>query len=121
MCPALEALTRANESRRDDGEPERATGRANPLVQAEESEVGDPGARNQGTGEMERVEGPDGLDRKGSSSALDDISFDPHDAPAHGRRYQVPVEPNGVGSGEGPRGLSSDEDSVTFDQREIGG
>lgn len=61
-----------------DGEPERAIGRANPLVQAEQGKVRDPRARNQGTGEMERIEGPDG-----------------------------------VASGEGARGLSSDEDSVT--------
>jgi hypothetical protein len=70
---------------------------------------------------MERVESPDGLDGKGPSGALDDVSLEPHDAPAPGRRDQVPVQPNGIGSGEGGRGLSSDEDSVTFDQREIGG
>lgn len=70
---------------------------------------------------MKRVEGADRLERKGPSGALDDISLDPHDAPAPGRRYQVPVKPNGIGSGEGARGLSSDEDSVTFDQREIRG
>jgi hypothetical protein len=69
---------------------------------------------------MERVEGADGLDRKWPSSALDDLSLDPHDAPASSRRYQVSMEPNCIGSGEGPRRLSSDEDSVTFDQREIG-
>ena len=107
-------------SGRDDGEPERATGRANPLVEAEDGEVRDPGARDHGTGEMERVEGPDGLDGKGPSSALDDISLDPHDAPAPGRRCQVPVEPNCVSSGEGARGLPPDEDAVTFDQREVG-
>jgi hypothetical protein len=70
---------------------------------------------------MERIQGADGLDGKWSSSALDDISLDSHDAPAPGRRDQVPVEPNGVGSGEAARGLSSDQDAVTFDQREIGG
>lgn len=105
----------------DDRKPERATDRANPFVQAEESQVGDPRARNEGAGQMERIEGADGLDRKWPSSALDDISLDSHDAPAPGRRHQVPVEPNGVGSGEAARGLSSDEDAVTFDQREIGG
>lgn len=69
---------------------------------------------------MERVECPDGLDGKDPSSALDKLSLHPHDGPAPGRRHQVPMEPNGGGSGEGARGLSSDEDPVTFDQREIG-
>ena len=70
---------------------------------------------------MERIQGADGLDGKGPSSALDDISLDSHDAPAPGRRDQGPVKSNGVGSGEAARGLSPDEDAVTFDQREIGG
>jgi hypothetical protein len=31
------------------------------------------------------------------------------------------MQPNGVAAGESARRLSSDEDSVTFDQREVGG
>jgi hypothetical protein len=97
------------------------TGRTYPLVKAEEGEVRETGARQHGTGEMKRVEGADGLEGKGSSSARDNISLDPHDAPVPGRGEQVSVQPNGVGSRENTSGLASDEDAVTFDQGEIGG
>jgi hypothetical protein len=97
------------------------TGRTYPLVKAEEGEVRETGARQHGTGEMNRVEGADGLEGKGPSSARDNISLDPHDAPVPGRGEQVSVQPNGVGSGEDTSGLASDEDAVTFDQGEIGG
>ena len=69
---------------------------------------------------MKRVECPDGLDGKDPSSALDNLSLHRHDGPAPGRRHQMSMEANGVGSGEGARGLASDEDPVTFDHREIG-
>jgi hypothetical protein len=108
-------------SRGDDGEPEHAPGRPYPLVKAEEGKVCDTGARQHGSGKMERVEGPDRLDGKWPPSALDNISLDPHDAPVSGRGEQVSVQPNGVGSREDTSGLASDEDAVTFDQGQIGG
>jgi hypothetical protein len=108
-------------SRGDDGKPERAAGRTNPLVKAEEGEVRETGARQHGSGEMKRVEGPDGFDGKWPPSALGNISLDPHDAPVPGCGEQVAVQPNGVGSREDTSGLASDEDAVTLDQGQIGG
>lgn len=69
---------------------------------------------------MDRIEGPDRLDGKWPSSALDDLSLDPHQAPAPGRRNQIPVEPDRISSRQGSRGLTPDQDSVTFDEREVG-
>jgi hypothetical protein len=97
------------------------TGRPYPLVKGEEGKIWNTGARQHGTGEMERVEGPDGLDGKWAPSARHNISINPHDAPVPGCGEQVSMQPNGVGAREDTSGLTSDEDAVTFDQGQIGG
>lgn len=69
---------------------------------------------------MDCVERPDRLDGERPPGTFDDVSFDPHGAPAPGRRNQVAVEPDRLCSRQGSRGLTSDQGSVTFDECEVG-
>ena len=97
------------------------SGGSNALVESQELRAWKDRPRRERGGEVNRVERPDRFHRERFPGALDDVDADPQQVPVRGGGRQVGPAVCRISFREVSERRRADQDTVTLDDREIGG
>jgi hypothetical protein len=107
-------------SGRLDGDAQPFRSLAQALIEAQKSEAGDRGTRNEKRCEVDGIECPNRVAGKRLTRAIDYLSRDPQDLPMSSSRDEVRPTVGGFAFGQFPERHRPEQYAITLDQGQVG-